>query len=314
MPALEEYKNGRAGDRRTRILAVGSTIGGSVSGRGRHNSRLRQAAFAALDLALLGGAVARWSYRWGGHGTLRVTTHQVQLAHRAPLPRPLVIAFASDFHAGTTTHPALFSAVVDEIARRQPDVLFLGGDFVSSKAEHVHVLCESLSRCNPPLGKYAVLGNHDLWAEDTTITRQLNSCGVQVLVNSNRALPAPFDCISVCGIDDPWTGRVDMRETFRNAGAVRIFLSHSPDGLLLIGDQRFDLGFAGHTHGGQIALRNGTAIISAGGPLARTYGRGRFEIEGNGPMIVSRGVGCSNVPLRINSDPEVIICELRTAD
>jgi predicted MPP superfamily phosphohydrolase len=248
------------------------------------------------------------------HGTLRVTTHQIQLANDAPLPRPLVIAFASDFHSGPTTHPALFSAVVAEITRRQPDVLLLGGDYVSSKAEHVDSLCENLARCQPPLGKYAVLGNHDLWAEDATITRQLNSCGVEVLVNRNRPLPAPFECISVCGIDDPWTGRADTVAAFRDARPVRIFLSHSPDGLLLLGEQRFDLGFAGHTHGGQIALRDGTPIVSAGGPLARTYGRGRFEIDGHGPMIVSRGVGCSNVPLRINADPEVVICELRGAD
>jgi len=208
----------------------------------------------------------------------------------------------------------MFPAVVREITLRQPDVLLLGGDYVSSKAEHVDVLCENLSRCNPPLGKYAVLGNHDLWAEDRRIVEQLNSCGVEVLVNRNRTLPAPFDCISVCGIDDPWTGRADVAEAFRDAGPVRIFLSHSPDGLLLIGAERFDIGFAGHTHGGQIALRDGTAIVSAGGPLARTYGRGRFEIDGKGPLIVSRGVGCSNVPLRINSDPEVVICELRGAD
>jgi len=285
-----------------------------VNGRGRHNSRLRQASFAALDLALLRGAVATWSYRLGLHGTLRVTTHQIRLANQSPLPRPLVIAFASDFHAGATTHHAMFPAVVREITLRQPDVLLLGGDYVSSKAEHVDVLCENLSRCNPPLGKYAVLGNHDLWAEDRRIVEQLNSCGVEVLVNRNRTLPAPFDCISVCGIDDPWTGRADVAEAFRDARPVRIFLSHSPDGLLLIGAERFDIGFAGHTHGGQIALRDGTAIVSAGGPLARTYGRGRFEIDGKGPLIVSRGVGCSNVPLRINSDPEVVICELRGAD
>jgi len=285
-----------------------------VRGRGRHNSRLRQASFAALDLALLGGVVARWSYRWGWHGTLRVTTHQIQLTNRPSLRRPLVLAFASDFHAGPTTHPDLFAAVLAEISSKQPDVLLLGGDYVSSKAQHVDVLCENLSHCNPPLGKYAVLGNHDLWAEDGRIVAQLNSCGVEVLVNSNRTLPAPFECISVCGIDDPWTGRADVAAAFKDAGPIRVFLSHSPDGLLLMGNQRFDLGFAGHTHGGQIALRDGTAIVSAGGPLARTYGRGRFEIDGNGTMIVSRGVGCSNVPLRINADPEVVICELRTAD
>jgi predicted MPP superfamily phosphohydrolase len=79
---------------------------------------------------------------------------------------------------------------------------------------------------------------------------------------------------------------------------------------LLLGQQGFELALAGHTHGGQVALPNGTAIVDAGGPLSRIYARGRFEIEGRGPLIVSRGVGCSNLPLRINSDPELIICRL----
>jgi hypothetical protein len=68
--------------------------------------------------------------------------------------------------------------------------------------------------------------------------------------------------------------------------------------------------FAGHTHGGQVALPNGTPVLTAGGPLSRTYSRGRFEVAGTGPLIVSRGIGCSNLPVRINSDPELIICTL----
>jgi predicted MPP superfamily phosphohydrolase len=81
--------------------------------------------------------------------------------------------------------------------------------------------------------------------------------------------------------------------------------------MLLIDGQQFDIAFAGHTHGGQVAFPDGTQILTAGGPLARTYGRGRFDIAGNGTLIVSRGVGCSNIPVRINSDPELVICVLR---
>jgi predicted MPP superfamily phosphohydrolase len=115
--------------------------------------------------------------------------------------------------------------------------------------------------------------------------------------------------VSVCGVDDPWTGEVDIAKAFSNAAPVRIFLTHSPDGLLFLRDERFDVGFAGHTHGGQIALRDGTPIITAGGPLSRTYGRGRFEVPGNGPLIVSTGIGCSTLPIRINADPEVVVCK-----
>ena len=266
---------------------------------------------AALDAAALRGFVAKWSYRSGLHGKLGVTRHEVRLAvEKGRLPAPLVVAFASDFHAGPMTHPELFAGLVHELSNQQPDVLLLGGDFVSHKAECVAALTERLSECTPPLGKYAVLGNHDLWTDDQHIIRQLEGAGVQVLVNRNVPLPAPFDGVSICGIDDPWTGSADVAKAFAGAQPIRIFLTHSPDGLLLLDKERFEVGFAGHTHGGQIAFRDGTPIVDAGGPLSRTYSRGRFEIAANGTMIVSRGIGCSHVPIRINADPELVICTL----
>ncbi len=155
------------------------------------------------------------------------------------------------------------------------------------------------------------LGNHDLWADDKEIARQLTACGARVLVNRNVPLEAPFDNVSICGMGDPWTGEADSAKTFHGAKDIRIWLTHSPDGLSLLGDQKYAVAFAGHTHGGQICLRDGTPLIGPAGPLSRSHSQGRFEIPGNGPLIVSRGVGCSNLPLRINADPELIICELQ---
>jgi uncharacterized protein len=266
---------------------------------------------AVLDAALLRGLVAKWTYRWGWHGDLKITTHTICLPAETRLPAPLTMAFASDFHTGPTTHPEIYTHLVRALVEHRPDIVLLGGDFVSQRAEHVAILMSALSKYAPPLGSFAVLGNHDLWSDDKEISRQLAAGGVEVLVNRNISLGAPFDCISICGMDDPWTGAADSRKTFEGAGNIRIWLTHSPDGLLLLGDQKYAVGFAGHTHGGQICLRDGTPIIGAGGPLSRSHSRGRFDIPGNGPLIVSRGVGCSNLPVRINSDPELIICELR---
>jgi uncharacterized protein len=279
--------------------------------RGRRYSPLPRLAMLALDAALLNGLLAKWSYRLGWHGSLGISSHLVELPDDRPLPAPLCVAFASDFHAGPTTHPEVFARLAEELADRRPDVLLLGGDFVSLRAEYMTPLIAALARYTPPLGSFAVLGNHDLWSNHGEITNQLNACGVEVLVNRNVALDKPFECVSICGIDDPWTGDADCVKAFDNAKSVRIWLTHSPDGLLLLHGQQYSVGFAGHTHGGQICLRDGTALDGAGGQLSRSHSRGRFDISGNGPLIVSRGVGCSNLPLRINSDPELIFCELR---
>jgi uncharacterized protein len=278
--------------------------------RGRHHSGLRRLALEVLDTLLLNGLVASGSYRCGLHGTLRVSEHEVGLPGGRALPRPLLLAFASDFHAGPVTDPRMFASLIRELTRCRPDVLLLGGDYVSCRAGQMEVLARELARIDPPLGKYGVLGNHDLLTDDERIARRLAEAGVQMLINANRRLPPPFESVWICGIDDPWTGSANVTQAFAGADGVRILLTHSPDGLLLLGGERFDLGFAGHTHGGQVALPDGTAIVDAGGPLARRYGRGRFELEDNGTLIVSRGVGCSNLPIRINSDPELIVCRL----
>jgi hypothetical protein len=121
--------------------------------------------------------------------------------------------------------------VFEELKHLNPDVLLLGGDYVFGKATYIDWLAEELSRCRPSLGKYAVLGNHDLWAGDIHIVRRLEEAGVQVLVNRNAALPTPYADVSICGIDDPWTGDTDLEGALRGAHPIRILLAHSPDGL-----------------------------------------------------------------------------------
>ena len=271
---------------------------------------IRHATERVLNTVLLGGRVARWSYRLGGLGRVRVSRHAVALAHGSRLARPLRIGFASDFHAGPTTDPALFQDLLACLHRERPDVLLLGGDYVSFDAHHVDALRAFLSAAQAPLGTFAVLGNHDIWNGRATIEAALAKAGVEVLVNRSVGLAAPFGQVSICGIDDPWTGVPSASDAFAGARAVRIYLMHSPDGLFRLDGQRYDLGLAGHTHGGQIARRNGTPLFRPSGPCSREYCHGRYEIDGNGPLLVGRGIGCAGIPLRLNADPELLICTL----
>lgn len=277
----------------------------------KHTHPIRYRVERLLDALLLNGRVAAWSYRSGLHGRLGVTRHDIALAPGKRLARPLVLAFFSDLHAGPTTHSALYDELARLLAQEQPDAVLLGGDYVSLSGRHVARLARLLeTAATAPLGAYAVIGNHDIWHGRAPIEAELRRAGVHVLVNRNQPLPAPFGNVSICGIDDPWTGWPSPRDTFEGAAEVRIYLMHSPDGMWHLSDERFDLGLAGHTHGGQIALASGKPLVSPRGPLSRRHWHGRFEFA-NGPLVVSRGVGCSTIPVRINADPELVICTLR---
>ncbi|MYM25053.1 metallophosphoesterase [Duganella sp. FT135W] len=279
--------------------------------RNKRYSRRKHLIEACVGAALLRGRVAALSYRIGLHGKLGVTHHTLALSPGRRLPRPLKIAFASDFHAGVSTDPAIFDDLLAHLAVEQPDVLLLGGDYITGPAKHAEVLATRLAQCKPPLGKFAVFGNHDLSTDDGLIAQLFEAAGVRMLVNRAEALAAPFDNVSICGMDDPWAGEPDATATFAGAGEVRILLMHAPDGLLMLNGQRYDIGFAGHTHGGQIALPDGTPIVMPQGPLSRPYYYGRFPVLRNGDLIVSRGVGCGLIPVRINADPELVICTVQ---
>jgi uncharacterized protein len=282
-----------------------------IPARGRHNHLMRRLTESALEALMLRGRFAAGCHRLGLQGRFGVVRHDVELKRGPSLPRPLTLAFASDFHAGPSTHHGVFEELLAALSQIRPDVLLLGGDFVSGHASHARAFAAGLAAQDPPLGKFAVLGNHDLWTEEVELGRLLRGAGIELLVNAGRRLPPPFESVSICGIDDPWTGTVDARRAFAGADGVRIFLTHSPDGLVLLDGEGFHLAFAGHTHGGQVALPGGTPLILPKGPLCRPYAYGRFEIEDQGPLIVSRGIGCSTLPIRLNADPELVICTLR---
>ncbi len=272
-------------------------------------SQLRRVAWLAIDFGYRGGwaaALARWLFL---HGRIAVRKHDVRL-DRWARGRPLRIVFASDFHAGPVTHPELLNEASRAIAGGKPDLLLLGGDFISPHARYIDGLADRLRQIDAPLGKFAVLGNHDLYADDEYIVERLAAAGVRTLNNECVRLPPPYDEITLCGLDDPTVGTPEVPAALRDAAGPRIVLMHSPEGLLSLRGHPFDLAFCGHTHGGQVALPGGRPIMMPGGPLNRTYAHGthRLRAHGNATLIVSRGIGCSGVPVRLFARPEVHVC------
>jgi predicted MPP superfamily phosphohydrolase len=224
--------------------------------------------------------------------------------------RPLRIAFASDFHTGPTTDPAVLVSASNALRAAAPDVLLLGGDFVGFEADAIDWLAPLLGSIPAPLGRFAVLGNHDRWTDADYIGRKLEDAGIQLLVNRNVRLAAPADGLWICGLDDDRHGHPDGAAALRGAEGARIVLMHSPSGLLELGTLRFDLALCGHTHGGQIALPGGIPLLLPAGPLSRKYARGRFDLGEGRTLIVSVGLGCGGLPIRTFATPEILLCHV----
>ena len=282
-----------------------------LAGRGAFYSRARGVVEWTLDNLYRGHWPARVTHALGMQRRVRVVEHRIETARWPAGAPPLRLAFASDLHAGPTTHPSVLDEGFAVLAAQRADAILLGGDYVFLSARFIPAVAERVAQLRAPLGIYGVLGNHDLWADDAAIVAALERSGARMLINERIALPAPFAHVALVGLDDPWTG-VRTAAPFRDDDQVRVILVHAPEALLHLGDQPFELAVCGHTHGGHVALPGGIPIV-APGPLSRRYAHGRHALSRDRTLIVSRGVGSTEVAPRFYADPDITVVELGPA-
>jgi len=283
-------------------------------GRGLHYSTWRRYLESAEATLYRDGWAARLAYSLGLQGPLQIDRAEFVVPAR-PWKEPLRVAFASDLHAGPLTDARLFHAVVAAFMDFSPHLVLLGGDYVSLHSRHISAFLQALRTVRPPLGILAVLGNHDLWLDDQAIVGALESAGVTVLINKHHHLPSPFHGVSVFGLDEPGTGSPNASLLPGESGMVQLVLMHSPLGVPLLQGKKWHIAFCGHTHGGQIALPGGVPVVLPRGSGLRRHARGRFRLTAHcgGELLVSRGVGMSDLPIRMFSPPEVHLCTLHSS-
>lgn len=252
---------------------------------------------------------------WPGARDVRLVEHALPLLPTGRERPPLRVAFLSDLHLGPTTPRATLDRAFDLVSARSPDVVLLGGDYVFLDATRARAdeLEARVAALRAPV-KLAVLGNHDLWTAHGRLERALARAGARVLVNQAARLPPPYDDVAVLGLDDPWTGAPDAAPGLAACAGARltIALCHSPDGLAFARAPAVELLFAGHTHGGQIALPGPRPIVLPPGPFSRRLPFGLFRVDGTW-VFVSRGVGATELPVRAHAPPDVALVTLRPA-
>ena len=97
---------------------------------------------------------------------------------------------------------------------------------------------------------------------------------------------------------------------FKDAATHRLVVMHSPLGMKHLYGHEFDVAFCGHTHGGQVALPNGKPIILPMGSGERRFSNGHFQLAAGGELLVSRGIGMSDIPIRLFAPSEVHLCTI----
>jgi predicted MPP superfamily phosphohydrolase len=225
----------------------------------------------------------------------------------------LRVGLMSDLHAGLGhTSPARVREAVELLNAQRPDVICLLGDYLDSthfgrgRADPGEIASE-LAQLRAPLGRFAVLGNHDWRAVGAAMGHALRDAGLTVL--ENDAVRAGD--LWIAGVADMRTRLPDIPKTLETVpeDAPVLLLAHDPD-LFPHVPQRVALTLAGHTHGGQVDVPVLRLLVVPSGHGVRYLG-GHVEEEGR-QLFVSTGVGTAGLPIRFRRPPEVVILTLRS--
>ena len=295
----------------------------------------------ALSSAALGSYAVVVEPLW----RLVVTRHAFTPPGWTPELR-LRVALIADVHA---CNPWMGLDRIGEIVARTnalaPDLVLLLGDYsagISSRfvTSYVHSSewAPELAGLRAPLGRYAVLGNHDWW-EDRTAQRRghgptfghlaLEAAGVPVLENGAVRLMHEGHPFWVAGLGDQiallpgrgsgrrgWKGVDDLGATL---GAVTddapvILMAHEPDIFPEVKEaaRPVALTVSGHTHGGQVRLLGHSPVVPSRFGNRYAYGHVVEPRADGSPahLVVSGGLGCSIAPIRFGVPPEIVLLEL----
>lgn len=228
-----------------------------------------------------------------------------------PFGCPLRVVQLTDIHAGIFMNRRQMRYYIDQVIELQPDLFALTGDYISNSLSFLPGCLEEMARVRARYGTFATLGNHEHWygslIELRTIFRRY---GMPLLNNEHRLIRTERGLFAVIGIDDLRTGEGNLETALYGLDPAipGLLLSHRPEIFPRAASLGIPLTLSGHYHGGQIKLGLPGAGISLA-HLRTPYVEGLFTI-GAARLYVSRGIGTTFTPVRLNAPPEITLFNL----
>lgn len=260
---------------------------------------------------------------------IRVRRHTIPIRNLPPALEGLRIAQFSDPHMGPRMPVSFIEQAAHLVADMRPDLVLLTGDYIHDGTEEIELaatVCEPMVAA-AGIGTVGVLGNHDWWGDGRAMSRALTGIGVRMIDNDRVWIDAATrsltttpggESLAVVGLGDLTEDVIDTDHAFSNIepATPRIVLAHQPDTaelgrLTRSGAPRIDLMCSGHTHGGQVRIPFlGTPIVPS--RYGSKYAGGLVQGPAF-PVVVSRGIGMSLLPVRFGVPPEIVEITLTRA-
>jgi len=271
------------------------------------------ARLAGLDLnfhrtveLLFGAAAVAGLYGVFNASWTRITRMTVRLANLPDAWRGRTAALISDLHLGHVRNGSFLRRMVTKILKEEPDAIFIAGDLYDGTAIDAQRAAEPLSELVAPQGVYFVAGNHEQFGDDSKYLHAIAAAGVRVLSNEK----VEVDGLQIIGV--PYRNAAhdsNLAAVLRGIGLDRerasVLLTHAPDHPEIAEAAGVSLQLSGHTHLGQ--------FIPWSWMARRVYRQFVYGLSRIGKMQVftSSGAGTWGPPLRLGSNPEIVMLEFQ---
>lgn len=272
---------------------------------------MRRKIYVSLTLIFI--AWVAWT-----NNTIATTTIEIENENIPAEFNSFKIAHVSDLH-----NHSWGGKLIEKISKEMPDIVAITGDLVDSRNPNFEIALEFIQEARAIAPIYYVTGNHEARLADYQIlAEKFEHAGVKMMDDQALFIEREDRKIQILGIQDPdfiepsnsgniqgEIVRVKASERLNDA-YFNILLSHRPEHLKQYANVGADLVLTGHAHGGQVRIPFIGGLVAPHQGLFPAYTDGVHQ-EKNTAMVVSRGLGNSIIPIRINNRPELVIVQLK---
>ncbi len=254
---------------------------------------------------LFGAAVIAGFYGVFNAGWTRITRTTVQLENLPAAWRGRRAALISDLHLGHVRNGSFLRRMVAKILKEEPDAIFIAGDLYDGTAIDARRAAEPLSELVAPQGVYFVAGNHEQFGDDSKYLHAISAAGVRVLSNEK----VEVDGLQIVGVPYRNATHGHLASVLHGIrldhDRASVLLTHAPDYPEIAEAAGISLQLSGHTHLGQFLPWSWMA--------RRIYRQFVYGLSRIGKMQVftSSGAGTWGPPLRLGSNPEIVMLEFQ---
>ena len=234
----------------------------------------------------------------------------VKITLDKPLSKNLKVVLVSDLHIGAIVGNPKIKKMVDKINQLNPDIVLIAGDLVDHNPKFAikDEVGKQFLKLHPPMGIYAITGNHEYIGQAEVSIAYLSKFGIHYLRDSVVKINNEF---YLAGREDRQMQQImaKKRQSISQilSGVDKnlpvILMDHQPVEYNRAIAEKVDLMVSGHTHKGQMWPMN--YITKA--VFENHYG---LYKKMNTWFYTSNGYGTWGPPIRVGNRPEIVVIEI----